>query len=376
MNWLLLILICYPDSPIPPPAYQDTIFISKDFKYVYKSTRPRVTSELPFFFPYRGIYLNYAAAIKIDKYLPYIRETEINCVVVDFKEYRGWVTYNTMVEFAWTIGAEKPAINLEQLVATCKREGLRLIGRVVCFQDSTLAHYKGGEYSLKTTEGKVWKDGHGLSWVNPCDVVVQMYNSEIAMDLAARGVDEIQFDYIRFPSATGKFKPYRLDCKDKQKTLADFLKLTQQMLSQYEVELAADIYGYVLWYGSLNQEAQNLELMAPWLDVINPMLYPSHFLRDHERSSNPRTRDYNLIFKSVAHGDSLIGESKFVPYIQGFDLRSPNFGPDYLANQIKACQDSGAWGYLVWNSRSEYRHLWEALKVVEEETEEEQESQE
>ena len=322
----------------------------------------RVESEPPHFFPYRGIYLNYAAAMKIEKYLSHIKDNDINCVVVDFKEARGVVTYNTNVKLANDIGATLPAINLEYLVKECKKEGIRLIGRIVVFQDSILAWYNKGEYSMRSHENKIWKDGHGRCWVNPCLKEVQLYNIEIAKDLAKRGVQEIQFDYIRFPSRSGAFKPYRIDCKSKEKVISQFLELARQELKPFDVVIAADVYGYALWLPSLEDEGQNLKLMAPSLDVICPMLYPSHFHKHHEESQNPRTREYNLIFKSVAKGESLIGESKFVPYIQGFNLRSPGFGPEYIANEIRATRDSNVWGYIVWNSSSNYGALWELLE--------------
>ncbi|MCK4352232.1 hypothetical protein KAW65_02370 [candidate division WOR-3 bacterium] len=334
---------------------------------IVRESLPKIEVEPFHFFPYRGIYLNHYRATRLKEYLPHIDKTEINCIVVDFKEARGMVTYNTNVEFAKTIGARKPYINLERLLSMCKSHGLRLIGRVVVFQDSILACYNDGEYSMKSLDGRIWKDGHGRCWTNPCLKEVQKYNIEIAKDLTRRGVPEIQFDYIRFPSKTGRFRPYKLDCEDKTKVIASFLKLARQELKPLGATIAGDVYGYALWY-PLKGEGQNLRLMAKWLDIINPMLYPSHFHKHHEKSSGPGKREYNLIFKSIVKGEALIGESlsasggKFVPYIQGFNLKSPNFGPDYIANQIEAVRNSRAWGYIVWNSRGKYKPLWELLE--------------
>ncbi|MBI4723403.1 MAG: NifU family protein [Candidatus Stahlbacteria bacterium] len=317
----------------------------------------RMEVEPPNLFPYRGIYIYPFAAVKFQEYLPYIRNSEINCVIVDFKSAEGYVTYDSNVPLAKQMGAELPIIKLENLIRICKEEGLRLVGRVVVFQDPIMAKYANGKYSIKGQDKKIWVDGHGLHWVDPCNNEVQKYIISIATDLAKRGVDEIQFDYIRFPSSTGDFKPYIVRCKSKRDVIANFLSEAYKVLKPYGIQISGDVYGCVLWIPTLQQEGQSLEAMSPFLDVICPMLYPSHFASSH--SSNPRERDYNLIYGSVKRGVNLAGECKFVPYIQGFDYKTQGgFGPEYIANQIRAVQNSPAWGYIIWHAASKYESLW------------------
>jgi Fe-S cluster biogenesis protein NfuA len=282
-------------------------------------------------------------------------------VVVDFKTAEGYVTYNTRVQFAKTIGAVLPIIRLENLVQVCKDEGLLLIGRIVVFQDSILAWYDRGRYSIKGLDRKIWKDGHGKYWVDPCLEKPHQYVIEIAKDIATRGVPEIQFDYIRFPSATGNFRPYIKRCRSKRETIAGFLRNAYKELKKLGVRVTADVFGCILWIPTLQHEGQSLTAMAPFLDVIHPMLYPSHFPSNYAWSENPREREYNIILGSIKRGVKLLGESRFVPYIQGFDLRAPGFGPEYIANQIRATQDSPAWGYIIWHAASKYDALWKLL---------------
>lgn len=323
---------------------------------------PRIDVEPPNLFPYRGIYLYPFAAVKFKEYLPYIRDSEINCVVVDFKSAEGYVTYNSNVQFARQIGAELPIINLENLIRMCREEGLRLVGRIVVFQDAILAKYDNGRYSIKGLDKKIWVDGHGLYWVDPCLAETRKYNIAIAKDLASRGVQEIQFDYIRFPSTTGEFRPYIHKCGNKREVIARFLREARDELKPFDVQISGDVYGCALWIPTLPQEGQSLELMAPLLDVICPMLYPSHFASSYEWTPNPKERAYNIVLGSVKRGVNLLGESKFVPYIQGFDLRTQgSFGPEYIANQIRAVQESPAWGYIIWHAASKYGPLWELL---------------
>lgn len=315
---------------------------------------PRIQTQSPEVFPYRGIYLYPYATVKIEKYLAYIKDSEINCVVIDFKDASGHVTYNSYIPMVSTTGAKNSLLNLEDLVKQCKSSGLHLIARVVLFQDSVLAWYKSGKYALRTTNGRIWSDGQGMFWTNPCDREVWEYNINIARELAARGVPEIQFDYVRFPSSSENCGPYRLEC-NKETTIAGFLEYASKTLKPMGTKIGAAVFGFSLWH-PLKCEGQNLDLMAKWLDVIYPMLYPSHFAWTRDCS---RQRDYDLIFTSLAKGEVINTEPKFVPYIQGFKLRSPGFGPDYIANQADAVKDSKAWGYIIWNPQSRYDAVWE-----------------
>lgn len=321
---------------------------------------PRLEVKPPNLFPYRGIYIYPFAAVKFTEYLPYIRNSEINCVVVDFKTDEGYVTYDSNVKLAQKIGAVLPIINLENIVRICRWEGLILIGRIVVFKDKALANYDRGRYSLKGADKKIWQDGHGHYWVDPSLAETRNYNIAIAKELASRGVEEIQFDYIRFPSTTGNFKPYIVKCKSKREVIASFLREAKTELESYGVTVSGDVYGCALWMPTLPEEGQSLELMAPSLDVICPMLYPSHFQSSYKWTPNLREREYNVIFGSLERGAALLGESRFVPYIQGFNLRTwDGFGPEYIANQIKAVQDSKAWGYIIWHAASKYEPVWE-----------------
>ncbi|HID93290.1 MAG TPA: hypothetical protein EYP60_04250 [bacterium (Candidatus Stahlbacteria)] len=328
-------------------------------KMEFEYELPRLKMKLPTFLIYQGIYLNSIAATRLDRYLKRIKNTEINCIVVDFKDAHGFVTYDTNVEFAKTIGAKIARLDIEEIVKKCEAHGIYLIGRIVVFKDSILANYNDGEFAIKNKEGKMWRDKHGSYWVNQYSREVWRYNIEIAKDIANRGVKEVQFDYIRFPSR-GDFESVDIgDVYDKEEAIAGFLKEARKVLSPIGVNVAGDLYGYTIWFPRLEREGQNLKKLAEYLDIVCPMLYPSHFHDDFMARKNPR--EYHIVYESLVRGDSLLGENKLVAYIQGFNLRSPNFGPEYIENQIKAVRDAHVLGYIVWNARSNYRLLWELL---------------
>lgn len=323
----------------------------------------RIKIEHPLFLNYRGIYLNPYAARNLEKYIDHMKGTELNCVVIDFKSDLGVITYNTHVEFAREIGASKELLNLEEIVKECRQNGLYLIGRIVVFKDSVLSEYNGGELAIKHRDGGVWRDRAGNLWLDQYSTEVWNYVINIARDLAERGVREIQFDYVRFPSK-GDMDAMRFSHRRegirREDVIVEFLKKAYTALKPYGVLVSVDLYGYTLWLESLEQEGQNLSKIEEWVDVVCPMLYPSHFHDDFKKEADPR--EYVIVYESLKNGYKKIGKEKFVSYIQGFDLKSPNFGPVYIDNQIKAVRDARARGYIVWNARSDYTNLFTLLK--------------
>ncbi len=344
------------------------LFLSSVFCLLSSEEYPRISVEPPHSFPYKGIYLNYIAGYHIDRYIDKINNSEINCIVVDFKNAHGFVTYNTEVEFAEEIGAKRGNLNLEKLSKICENNGIYLIGRIVLFQDSVLAFYNKGEFAIRTVDNKIWSDGHRKYWVDPYSKNVRDYNIEIAKDIVKRGVKEVQFDYVRFPSRSGRFTPYTLAYEiegiSKEQVIAGFLKEAREALSPMDVIIACDVYGYTLWLPSLKEEGQKLEAMADNVDIICPMLYPSHFHKNFMKSAIPFEREYNCIYKSLVKGKERIQNNSvgFVSYIQGFNFRSPNFGPQYIQNQIEAVEKADAKGYIVWNAGGNYKPLFELFK--------------
>lgn len=325
--------------------------------------RHRIKIEQPLILPYRGIYLNCYAATMLKRYIASMQGTELNCVVVDFKNDVGLVTYDTRVKFAKRIGAVKPIVDLESVIRICKENGIYLIGRIVVFKDSILASYDGGKYAIRHKNGGMWRDRAGNLWVDQYSSEVWDYVIDIAKDLSERGVREIQFDYVRFPSRgdmDAMWFSHKTEDIEREDLIVEFLKKAYISLNPHGVNVAVDLYGYTTWLESMKQEGQNLSKIENWVDVICPMLYPSHFHNDFKKNTNPR--EYHIVYESLVNGYETIGKEKFVAYIQGFNYKSPNFGPEYIGNQIKAVRDAKARGYIVWNARSDYSALFQLLK--------------
>ncbi|MCK4328946.1 hypothetical protein KAX02_03780 [candidate division WOR-3 bacterium] len=327
-------------------------------------THERIKIKHPLILSYRGIYLNCYAARNVEKYIERMSDTELNCVVIDFKNDIGLVTYNTNVQFARRVGAVKNILDLEGVIKACNENGVYLIGRIVVFKDSIFSKYNGGEFGVKYIDGRMWRDRAGNLWLDQYSIQVWDYVIDIAIDLAVRGVREIQFDYVRFPSRgdmEAMWFSHKTEDIPKEDLIVEFLKRAYIALKPYGVNVAVDLYGYTMWLESMEQEGQNLSKIEKWVDVVCPMLYPSHFHDDFKKDTNPR--EYHIVYESLKNGYRKIGKEKFVSYIQGFNLKSPNFGPVYFENQIRAVKDARARGYIFWNARSDYSILFQLLEA-------------
>ena len=115
---------------------------------------------------------------------------------------RGWIVYKTEVPEALAVGAQGPGTlkEFDALMADLKARGIYTIGRIVTFKDNILANARPDLAIIDTRTNKPWIDNEKLAWVDPFREEVWKYNVAIAREAAKRGFDEIQFDYVRFPT--------------------------------------------------------------------------------------------------------------------------------------------------------------------------------
>jgi hypothetical protein len=284
--------------------------------------------------------------------------TEINAVVVDIKEYS--VFYETKVRFFQRAGMVIDAFDPKKLVKRFHDHGLYVIARQVVFKDPLVAeHYT--DLAVKNKEtGDLWRGNEGEAWVNPFLRDLWEPNIELAKEAAGFGFDEIQYDYIRFPSdgdlTVADFGP-NYDEEGRVKAIARFLKASQAALKPLGVMLAVDVFGVAVIANDDQGIGQRLADMAPYVDYICPMIYPSHFTPgifgfDREPNALP----YETIQRSLEMAkEKLPGqEHKIRPWLQDFTLGEPEYGPDEVRAQIDATEDEIGYGYMLWNAAVEY----------------------
>ncbi|ACM05326.1 putative glycoside hydrolase [Thermomicrobium roseum] len=312
----------------------------------------------------RAIYINALVAAKpesLEKRLQLVDRTELNAVVIDLKDSTGQVYYDTRVELARDIGAVRPILDPAKLVKDLKARGIYTIARIVVFEDPILAEAR-PEWAIKDqTTGQAWRTWNGLAWVNAYRQEVWNYNIALAVEAAAMGFDEIQLDYIRFPTDGPLQKAdYGVAHTAENRTAAigAFLRSAHEALLPTPAYLAADIFGLTMWELGDSGIGQNLEAVAGVVDYVCPMLYPSHFWSGSLGYELPNDHPYEVMRYSLENGLKRVPEAraKFRPWLQDFSYgRGKPYGPDEVRAQIRAVYDAGLSSWMLWNADSVYQ---------------------
>jgi hypothetical protein len=289
-----------------------------------------------------------------------IDETELNALVIDVKGDKGVITYKTSIPLASEIGAQKLIIvkDIRGLIKSLKERGIYTIARIVVFKDNTLGAAR-PDLTIRMQDGSVWRDRENLIWVDPFRKEVWDYNINIAVEAAQNGFDEIQFDYVRFPDKTGlKFSMPNTE-GNRVEAITGFLTEARRRLAPYNVFLAADIFGYVAWNLNDTQIGQRIENLVSCVDYISLMLYPSGFQFGIPGYRNPVANPYKIVSLSLKKSQerTQIPSIRFRPWLQAFrdyafDRR--HFTGHEIREQIKAAEEFGSNGWMIWNPRNVY----------------------
>jgi hypothetical protein len=283
------------------------------------------------------------------------KETEINTAVIDVKEYEGevYVPGFTQAQEFGTYVAAMP--DLEKYLARLKAEGIYTIARVVVFKDALLPNKK-PKWAVKNPDGTVWKDHRGLTWVDPYNKDVWDYNISIAEKSVKLGFDEIQFDYIRFPS-DGNTKACRYSVKHTSVSapaaLDGFLELAGQRLGKLGAKVGIDVFGLTTTVSNDMGIGQKIVQMAQRVDYVSPMVYPSHYNPGEYGIANPNASPYKIVYLGMEGAKKRIPIEKLRPYLQDFSL-GVRYGAKEVRAQIQACYDNGIGEWILWNSKCVY----------------------
>jgi hypothetical protein len=315
----------------------------------------------------RAVYLSYFGvgdrAIR-ERVLRLIDETELNAVVVDVKGDRGLIPYETDVALAREAGAMGPVRyrGFDGLVAQLKRKSVYTIARVVVFKDDVLARHRPDWAVLDTRTGRPWVDSERLAWIDPFRTDAWEYAVAVAGEAARKGFHEIQFDYLRFP-ADGELHAARysrpLAPESRTRAIAGFLARARQALEGTGAALAIDVFGYAAFNRTDSEIGQLVEELAPLVDYLCPMAYPSAYHRGIPGYANPVAHPYEVVFETVrrVRERTAHARARVRPWIQdfrdyAFDRRA--FGVQQVRAQMRGALESGAGGWMLWNPRNEY----------------------
>jgi len=286
----------------------------------------------------------------------------INALVIDVKGDLGKIPYPTSVPLANEIGARTTTTvrDMRAQVAELKARGLYLIARIVVFKDDVLA--KARPALAVKLNGGVFKDREGLQWVDPSRREVWDYNIAIAEEAAQLGFDEIQFDYVRFPDRRGVAFSVPNTEANRVAAVSGFVAAARERLIPYNVFLGVDLFGYVAWNQNDTDIGQTLASLAPNVDYISLMLYPSGFQFGIPGYRNPVASPYETVHLTLKRAGQRTGLPgvRFRPWLQAFKdyaFDKRDFGPAELNAQIRASEEFGSSGWMLWNPRNSYTQV-------------------
>lgn len=330
----------------------------------------------------RGVYMQ-ADAARNKKRLSNIRDimmaTKQNMVTIDMKDDFGSLRFKPDSEMLKKMGRVENPLDLDHFISFMKHKNIYLVARIVTFKDKVLYHYNNYHFAIKDSKtgkpwkgvekrGGVWKE-KAEYWVDPYSEKVWEYNIEIARELIKRGFDEIQFDYIRFPTDGDNlhtaFYPSKDAGMDKESALISFLSYARENI---QAPISVDIYGANGWHRTSARTGQDVELLQKYVDVIAPMYYPSHFSSDFLYFAPYDKRPYRIYYYGNFR-NYYIGRKNVVirPYIQVFKLNisydKKYYGPSYISNQVKGVNNSLNMGYTFWNPATRYSILLDSLNL-------------
>ncbi len=310
--------------------------------------------------PVKGIYISsWAAGSKqiLDKQLALADRTEINAMVIDVKDATGYVSYATDVPLAKEFKlVERRIRDIDGLMATLEEHKIVPIARIVAFNDPILAKRR-PEYAVKSKSGGIWLDNKKSAYTNPYDRRVWKYLVDLGEDAADRGFQEIQFDYVRFPS-DGKISDavYPGAGGSKEDTIAQFLAYARGRLEKRGVWVSADVFGLTLFVKDDLGIGQKIEKVSSNVDIVCPMIYPSHYYTGAYNQKNPNFHPYEIV--TAAMKDStrrLRGTGAIVrPWLQDFSLGGVTYGVEQVKAQIKAVEEQGYTEWLLWDPSLKY----------------------
>lgn len=340
----------------------------------------------------------------IDRYLSIMEKNDLNALVIDMKDDLGTLRYKSSDPFVQKYArTSKFAIDAPNFIKQMKAKGKYLIARIVVFKDPHLYTVNNGKFAVWNYRTKApwqgihyWEDeyievtspetsqeerkeaddedtpvnkiptGNKIPkyfeeyWVDPHSTEVWKYNIAVALELIELGFDEIQFDYIRFPTDGLNLNEisyrFRERGMDMESAILSFLTYARKMI---DAPIGIDIYGANGFYRSGLRTGQDVELLLNFVDVISPMFYPSHFEQTFMAQHPPEERPYRIFYLGVFR-NAVIARNRAVirPWLQAFYLNvsydKTYYNNDYVRRQVFGVRDALNRGYLFWNNSGRY----------------------
>jgi len=315
----------------------------------------------------RGIYVtSFTAAdpeLRAD-IVALVERTDLNAMVIDIKDAYGYLAFEPKRDTFDGIPRSNIQIDgIEEWLEELNDKGIYTIARMTVFQDTALAETH-PEYAVRKKSGGIWRDWQGKAWIDPGCEEAWEYIADQAREIYDLGFDEVNFDYIRFPSdgpLSDISYSYHRSERRKYETMAEFFAWIDSRLHYLPMPVSIDIFG--LTYIKQNQDddmniGQRIADTVGHFDYICPMVYASHYSEGFFGFENPAEHPYEVVRESLEAGHEIMAEYGGVPtqsrpWLQDFDMGA-DYGVKKVREQIKASREMGASGWVFWNARNAY----------------------
>ncbi len=297
-----------------------------------------------------------------DTIIKMIDDTELNAIVIDIKDSTGRVSFDMPIPDVQKEGSiEKRISNVRVLTDMLHKKNIYIIGRVAVFQDPYMTR-KHPDWSVtKKSDGTVWRDRKGLSFLDPAKKEVHDYIVSVAKGAYEEGFDELNFDYIRYPS-DGNMKDinYHLATGEtRSDNIEKFFKyLSTEMKKEKNIPLSADLFGLTTEATDDMGIGQVWEKAFPYFDFLCPMVYPSHYPPGHAGYKNPAMYPYEVInlalLGAIKKTDKIQGDkNKIRAWLQDFDMGT-TYTKELIQKEMKAVYDNRLTSWMLWDPANKY----------------------
>jgi hypothetical protein len=304
----------------------------------------------------RGVHVTMALANEPGKLDQYLAIPGLTALELDVKDETGKVGF---LMPAWTLarkdGASQPYYKASEAARKAHAAGVYLIGRVVVFEDPTLTAAR-PDMAIQHSDGSVWVNNAGLGWANPYDQRVWRYVVGIGEAAARAGFDEIQFDYVRFPT-DGPIESAVFPGKAAEPmgwTIARFVDYATTRLHRLGVRVSVDVFGLSATHDlGIGQKPGRL---AKYVDAVYPMVYPSHYNAGEFNLPDPSAAPGQTVALSLRDfQNQMLGrKANLIPWLEDFSLTSAHPTLVDVQAQIDAARRTHTRGFLLWNPEGVY----------------------
>lgn len=311
--------------------------------------------------PYAGI----AWTATLDK----LWERGLNAVVLDGKDYDGYVNYPSKAKIAVETNAVRQLHipNLARAIRFAHWRGIHVIIRIPAFHDPWAdKHAKDSRLSMKYTP--TGKPIH-INWIDPTNIEAQDYTIELAKEAIEAGADEIQLDYVRFPVHLTQKVAVMPNPEDRPKVIRDFVRRVRAVTREAGVYLSLDLFGVAATgeRSDILRLGQDIAVIGPEADALSLMSYPSHYNKGYMGWPEPADHPEIIAIGNKAALAQLKGAKEkpiLRTWLQAFPLRTTKYGPAYVVAQAKHAEESGGVGWLMWSPACEYSAVWGGFPVI------------